>query len=198
MCAASGRGRAVLDLRGGGIDTGGVQAIETALIVPVPEAEDVVGVHRARFDQAARWGVPAHVTVLYPFVPPEAVTDELLDAVRETVAGMPRFEIEFAQVRWFGEQVVWLAPSPDQPFRALTAALWARFPDYPPYRGEFADVVPHLTVGHDVPPADLTAAADAVAARLPLRAAPREVLLMVGAPEPDAWRTVARFALGDA
>ncbi|MEV4534006.1 2'-5' RNA ligase family protein [Asanoa sp. NPDC049518] len=175
-----------------------MQAIETALIVPVPEVEGVVGAHRARFDQAARWGVPAHVTVLYPFVRPEAVTDELLDVVRETVASMPRFEIEFADVRWFGEQVAWLAPTPDQPFRALTQALWARFPDCPPYRGEFDDVVPHLTIGHDVPLADLTAAADAVAARLPLRAEPREVLLMVGAPEPDAWRTVARFALGDA
>ncbi|WP_089244654.1 2'-5' RNA ligase family protein [Asanoa hainanensis] len=175
-----------------------MQAIETALIVPVPEAEDVVGAHRARYDQAARWGVPAHVTALYPFVPPEAVTDELLEAVREIVAGTSRFEVEFAQVRWFGEQVAWLAPTPDQPFRALTDALWARFPDFPPYRGEFTEVVPHLTIGHDVPVADLTAAAEAVAARLPLRAEPREVLLMVGAPEPDAWRTVARFALGDA
>jgi 2'-5' RNA ligase len=176
----------------------GVEAIETALIVPVPEVEDVVGVHRARFDQAARWGVPAHVTVLYPFAPPDAVTDDLLDAVRETVAGLPRFEIEFAEVRWFGEQVAWLAPTPDQPFRALTEALWARFPEYPPYRGEFTDVVPHLTIGHDVPVQDLSAAAETVAARLPLRAEPREVCLMVGAPEPDAWRTAARFALGDA
>ena len=96
------------------------------------------------------------------------MTEDLLDAVRETVAGLPRFEIEFSEVRWFGEQVAWLAPTPDQPFRALTEALWARFPDYPPYRGEFADVVPHLTIGHDVPVEDLSAAAEAVAARLPL------------------------------
>ena len=92
--------------------------------------------------------------------------------------------------------MAWLAPRPDPPFRALTEALWARFPDHPPYRGEFADVVPHLTIGHDVPVDELSAAA--VTARLPLRAEPREVWLMVGAPEPDAWRRAARFALGDA
>lgn len=198
VCPAPHRAETVLDLRGGDTDTCGVQAIETALIVPVPAAEDVVGVHRARFDQAARWGVPAHVTALYPFVPPGAVTDDLLEAVRETVAGVPRFGIEFAEVRWFGDQVAWLAPTPDQPFRALTDALFSRFPDHPPYRGEFADVVPHLTIGHDVPVADLAAAAEAVAAQLPLRAEAREVWLMVGAPEPDAWRRAARFALGDA
>ena len=190
--------RTVLDLEGGGIDTGGVQVIETALIVPVPEAEEVVGPYRARFDQAARWGVPAHVTALYPFVPPDDITDELLDAVRETVAATAAFAVEFRELRWFGEQVVWLAPTPDQPFRDLTQALWARFPDQPPYGGVFDDVVPHLTIGHDVPVPDLRAAAGAVAERLPVRAQAREVWLMVGAPEPDSWRTAARFTLGDA
>ncbi|WP_203699687.1 2'-5' RNA ligase family protein [Asanoa iriomotensis] len=174
-----------------------MQVIETALIVPVPEAEEVVGPYRARFDQAARWGVPAHVTALYPFVPPNDITPDVLDAVRETVAATARFAVEFTEVRWFGEQVVWLAPTPDQPFRALTEALWARFPDQPPYGGAFEDVVPHLTVGHDVATIDLQDAAHAVAARLPLRAEPREVWLMVGAPEPDSWHTAARFAFGD-
>lgn len=188
----------VLDLEGAGTDTDGVEGIETALIVPVPEAEDAVRAYRARFDSAARWGVPAHVTALYPFVAPDALTPEVLDAVRETVASTPRFSVEFTQVGWFGEQVAWLAPRPDTPFRALTEALWARFPDHPPYGGAFADVVPHLTIGHDVPADALRGAAEAVTARLPLRAEPREVWLMVGAPEPDSWHTAARFAFGAA
>jgi hypothetical protein len=37
-------------------------ASQSAVIVTVPAAEDVVGRHRARFDVAAGWGVPAHVT----------------------------------------------------------------------------------------------------------------------------------------
>jgi hypothetical protein len=41
----------------------------SAVLVPVPEAERVVSRYRARLDGAAALGVPAHVTVLYPFVP---------------------------------------------------------------------------------------------------------------------------------
>ena len=174
-----------------------MEAIETALIVPVPEVEDVVGAYRTRYDAAARWGVPAHVTALYPFVAPAALTDDVLGAVRATVAATARFAVEFAEVAWFGEQVAYLAPRPDGQFRALTEALWARFPEHPPYGGAFADVVPHLTIGHDVPVEALRGAAEAVSARLPLRAEPREVWLMVGAPEPDSWHTAARFAFGD-
>jgi hypothetical protein len=37
-------------------------ASQSAVIVTVPAAEDVLGRHRARFDVAAGWGVPAHVT----------------------------------------------------------------------------------------------------------------------------------------
>src|SRR5580658_9294142 len=39
---------------------------ESALLVLVPAAEPAVGQHRARLDGAARDGVPAHITVLYP------------------------------------------------------------------------------------------------------------------------------------
>jgi len=175
-----------------------VEAIETALIVPIPEAETAVGPFRAGLDRAARWGVPAHVTVLYPFLDPDAITDTVLAAVQETVAATPRFAVEFTHVGWFGDRVAWLAPRPDEPFRALTEALWRRFPDRPPYGGAHAEVVPHLTLGHDAPQPALRDAADAVAAHLPLRATPCEVWLMVGAPEPDSWHTAARFAFGDA
>ena len=43
--------------------------------------------------------------------------------------------------------MVWLRPTPDADFRALTTALSAAFPNYPPYHGEFTDPQPHLTIG---------------------------------------------------
>ena len=49
-----------------------MRASESAVIVPVPEAEPAVGGLRAALDRAAVWGVPAHVTLLYPFVTPRA------------------------------------------------------------------------------------------------------------------------------
>lgn len=42
---------------------------ESSLPLVVPEAERAVREHRAEFDLAARVGVPAHITVAYPFKP---------------------------------------------------------------------------------------------------------------------------------
>src|SRR4051794_31272378 len=45
----------------------------SALVVVVLEAEAVVGRHRPVLDDSAPRGVPAHVTVLFPLVPPTAL-----------------------------------------------------------------------------------------------------------------------------
>ena len=43
-------------------------------------------------------------------------------------------------------RVLCLRPEPDEPFRAMTAALVAAFPEHPPYGGKYADPIPHATV----------------------------------------------------
>ena len=60
-------------------------AAESAVLVPVPEAERAVGGHRDRLDRAAAWGVPAHVTVLYPFVAPPAITATVIAGLADAV-----------------------------------------------------------------------------------------------------------------
>ena len=42
----------------------------------------------------------------------------------------------------------YLAPEPSAPFIALTGALVTEFPQFPPFAGEFATIIPHLTVAH--------------------------------------------------
>ncbi len=169
---------------------------QTALILPVPEAEDAVGAHRARWDRAAGWGVPAHITVLYPFLPPELIDCRVLSDLREVIGSVPVCGAVLDRVGWFSERVVWLAPRPEQPFRELTLAVWRRFPAAAPYGGEFAEVVPHLTIGHDAARAALDRAGVAVAARLPITFVPGPVRLMAGTPGRRPWRTVAEFACG--
>jgi hypothetical protein len=61
---------------------------ESAVLVPVPEAERVVSPHRSRLDRAAALGVPAHVTVLYPFMPPAAITPSVVEALAAAVASV--------------------------------------------------------------------------------------------------------------
>ena len=95
--------------------------MQSALLLPVPAAETAVGPHRARLDLSARDGVPAHITVLYPFLPPAEIRPDVLAELSRLFAGAPRFSFTLDRVRWFDESVVWLGPSDESPFRALTA-----------------------------------------------------------------------------
>jgi 2'-5' RNA ligase len=171
-----------------------VEPTETAVIVPFPDLEPLVGPYRRRMDRAARWGVPAHVTVLYPFVPPP-VRPETVDLLTAALADATAFECTFARFRWFGEDVVWLAPEPAGPFRAMTAAVWRAFPDHPPYGGQFDEGIPHLTIGHDHDVAAMRAAEADLTPRLPLHGTVDRVWVMAGTDAPDSWRTVAEVNL---
>lgn len=175
---------------------------ETALLVPVPAAEPAVGRHRARLDEAARDGVPAHITVLYPFLPPAGIDEPLLASLGRLFAGFAAFEFTLDRVSWFGEQVIWLGPRDPAPFSALTSLAFATFPCCPPYGGQHAEVIPHLTIGHAGGQQALRAAAESVSPCLPIEATAAEVILMTGprpgtaGTPPGQWRTIAAFPLG--
>ncbi len=171
---------------------------QTAVVALIPRAEDIVGPLRARLDPAAALGVPAHVTVLAPFVPPAAMDDAARSALAGAVASVPAFEVTFARVAWFWPQVLFLAPEPAAPFAGLTQAVWRAFPGYPPYGGAYEKVVPHLTVGADQPEAALAEAARTVAPALPISARVAVVTLMQGSLEPESWHVVADFPLASA
>jgi 2'-5' RNA ligase len=165
----------------------------TALIVEVPEAEPLVHDWRARYDWSAQHGVPAHVTVLFPFVPVEHVDDVLLDELRRLFAGEAAFAFSLPRVARFPE-VAWLAPEPDQPFRRLTALIYERYPEYPPYEGIHDDVIPHLTVAEgDAALQDEVEAA--LTPQLPISAR-ADAATMIVEDEAGYWQAGPRFPLG--
>jgi hypothetical protein len=175
--------------------------LQSALLVLVPAAEPAVGAHRARLDASARDGVPAHLTVLYPFLPPALIDDAVLASLARLFAGFPAFAFTLDRVGWFSDEVVWLGPRDEGPFRALTDLAFSAFPSCPPYGGQLADVIPHLTIGHVGSLAALRAAGDAVLPALPIKAAASEVTLMTGprpgtpGTPPGQWRLIAAFPL---
>jgi 2'-5' RNA ligase len=175
---------------------------ESALLIAVPAAEPAVGEYRARLDPSARDGVPAHLTVLYPFLPPPLIDDAVLASLAALFADFPAFAFALDRVGWFGDDVVWLGPRDGRPFRALTALAWEAFPAWAPYRGQYADVTPHLTIGQRGGLSALRAAAEAVRPYLPVEATATEVTLMAGpspgtpGTEPGRWRDLATFPLG--
>ncbi len=171
-------------------------AIESALVVRVPEAEPVVAQWRSRYDPAATWGVPAHVTVLYPFVPPDRIDGELTDRISEVIGTIAAFDATFATIDQFGNDVLILRPAPSGRFSALTSAVVTEWPDYLPYEGVHDEVIPHLTVADMGPDGPFDAIAEKMLSGLPILTTVNKVDLMVGSYEPGSWHTIATFALG--
>jgi 2'-5' RNA ligase len=164
---------------------------DTALIVEVPEAEPLVHEWRLRYDNASL-GIPAHVTVLFPFVKVEHFDDILLDELRRLFAAEPAFSFALTHVARFTDHA-WLAPEPSEPFKRLTALIFERYPAYPPYEGIHDVVIPHLTVaGGDTSLQDEVDAA--LTPQLPINAHAREVTLIVE-DEAGHWRAAERFSL---
>ena len=120
---------------------------ETAFIVRVPEAEAHVASLRSRFDASVQLGVPAHITVLVPFMAPDQVTPSVLVEIQAALSHVPSFAFSLNQVRRF-PATAYLAPEPTEPFIALTKALVRTFPEFPPFRGEHESIVPHLTIAN--------------------------------------------------
>jgi hypothetical protein len=129
-----------------------VRASLSAFVVMVPEAEELVSALRSKFDESARLGVPAHITVLFPFMPAERIDPLVADACVNTLSAHRKFAFQLRRVGRF-PVTAYLEPDPKDPFIALTESLAQAFPDYPPFRGEFTDIIPHLTVAHGSAPA---------------------------------------------
>ncbi|HWE56426.1 MAG TPA: 2'-5' RNA ligase family protein [Acidimicrobiales bacterium] len=153
--------------------------VQSAVLIPVPAADSVVGEWRFEHDPVAAAGVPAHVTLLVPWLPPDEITDDDLRELDDELSEVDAFDFDLTRVDWFGRRVLWVAPEPADPFLKLTHRLADRF-HTPPWDDEFDEVIPHLTVAHASDGVELAPIADDVATRLPVRCRAEEVWVMVG------------------
>jgi 2'-5' RNA ligase len=170
----------------------------TALVVPLPALEPVVGSWRSRYD-ASVTGVPAHVTVLVPWIPPDELTNADLDAIGKLAKSWDAFEVTFAEFRAFtssvGPKVHWLSPEPADPFLQITDDLSIVWPEYPPYGGAHGpEPVAHLTVSSAAADDELDEMFEAVSAQLPITTTATE--LSVLEVRDGSCRTRASFRLG--
>lgn len=166
----------------------------SGLVLVVPELEPFTDDVRATHDPAARAGMPPHVTLLYPFVPMPLFGPAHRAALAETAARFAPFDLRFSRIARF-PQVLWLAPEPEAPVVALTQALCAAFPDYPPYGGQFDTVIPHVTLAQ-ADEARLDALEPAVQARFATPVTTRVAAVSLFATRARRWREVERFPLG--
>lgn len=173
--------------------------MQTGLILSVPGLRDAVEAWRTAVLPGSRLDVPPHLSVLYPWVEHEPTEEDqrrVVDAARH----MRPFELTFREVGTF-PGFVWLRPEPSELVRAVHQAMAAAFAEFPPYAGEHAEVIPHLTVG-TCEARDTPALAAAVAAALvdpdvpglgPFQAEGVDVALRHSEEEPFTVRRLAAF-----
>jgi 2'-5' RNA ligase len=170
---------------------------ESALVVLAPAAEAVAQPVRDRYDPSAAAGMPAHITLLFPFKAPDEIDDITLATLRDCFARFEPIRFSLGTIKRFPTEVLYLAPEPDEPFRQLTRAIWKLFPDTPPYGGKWPDIIPHLSLAWLADDARLTEVADdfarASAGKLPIAAIASEVALMDN--RSGRWNVEATFRL---
>ena len=73
---------------------------------------------RDRYDPAAPEGVPAHITVLYPFKAPETIDPTDINDLKGIFGGVGPFSFALTSVAQFPD-VMYLVPEPSEPFARL-------------------------------------------------------------------------------
>jgi 2'-5' RNA ligase len=173
-------------------------SLRTAVTIVLDDARDQLEPVRAELDpNAVAAGIPLHVTLLFPFVPPEAVDETVIRSLEELFAARAPLTLTLVELDEF-PGVVYAVPEPGNELKQWVAKLTERFPEYPPYGGQFADVVPHATLGAwDEPQRRdefVARARELTQGMFPLACAIDDVALLEEY-APDRWRERRRFPL---
>jgi 2'-5' RNA ligase len=131
--------------------------------------------------------------VLFPFLAASRIDEGVCAAIAEVVGRQRSFEARFDHSGQF-PGVLYLAPEPDAGFRRLTEAIVERWPEHPPFGGQFDDVVPHLTVAQGQDEAVVEKVETVLLAGLPVVAWVSAVDLLVH--DGTRWRQRASVPLG--
>jgi 2'-5' RNA ligase len=157
-----------------------------------------VAAARSELDPEGARRIGLHVTLLHPFVPRDQVTSVLVARLQEIFAAMKPPTFAFERVDEFPRVVAYAAPEPAAELIDMTLALWAEFPDCPPYDGAVSEPVPHATVvSYARVDTTIEQVRERVEPALPVRCAPSAASLLEEH-EPDRWRELEPLSFGAA
>jgi 2'-5' RNA ligase len=145
-----------------------------------------------QYDPSAAAGVPPHVTLMFPFIPPADLTDGTIETLEKLISGTGPFQFSLTRVNEFEQGVVYLQPEPAEPFAQLTRQIIRQF-GILPYGGDFGEEpVPHLTVGILESTDARQPLMNQLRTALPIVTRAEESWLMVGS-NTGAWKTVRKM-----
>jgi hypothetical protein len=156
------------------------------LLLITPDAEPLLGQWRADHDWAARYGIPAHVTVRMPFLDPH---DWGALAPPPSLTQLLPVEITLARLEDRPGALV-VVVEPDDQLRALTEIVGEIWASLAPHKEDRADFAYHLTVARTDDPRVRSDAWKAIAPHLPMQIAGTELWAAHGSPEVGAEHTV--------
>ena len=124
------------------------------------------------------------------------VDTALEDELRSLFLSFKQFSFHLASTRTFPD-ILYLEPTPSQPFSDLINAIVSRYPENLPYGGTFSEVIPHLTIVHSPDPDELECVRDEFirefSESLPIHASVDRVWLMEK--HQEGWEERTTFAL---
>jgi 2'-5' RNA ligase len=118
------------------------------VLIPPEEVWGPIQAVRERYDRNVERWMP-HVTLLYPFRPPEAfeAAAPLLASACEGIAPFAVTLSRFDRFRHRRSFTLWIAPEPAEPVAALQESLRRHFPDCDDVNRFPRGFQPHLSVG---------------------------------------------------
>jgi 2'-5' RNA ligase len=167
---------------------------ESVILIPVPEAEEFVSDLRVKYDPVGLRGIPAHITLLFPFTPPDKITDDDIEKLRNLFR-IEKFDFHLFKINSF-PGVVFVEPKEREFFINLTKNIYSQFPEYPPFEGKFLpEINPHLTIGHELGDKfeECLNEAKKKEKELPLKCVAKEIYLMSSAN--GFWNIKEKFTL---
>jgi hypothetical protein len=170
------------------------ESAESAIVVRVGLPAALERLRRRCVADATR-GMPAHVTLSYPFIPPVELTREHRSVIAEIGRAHDAFDYRLrGPARW--PDTVYASVDPVEPFLAIHRRLAAAFPDYPIYgRPAGFILVPHVTIAEGPFVDDPSVEADAAWTSLPVRRTAK-ALEVITSNDRVRWRLVWRVPFG--
>ena len=167
---------------------------DSALIIRVELPPGLEALRRRHVADAVE-GVPAHVTLLYPFAEPTSLFDAIHERVAAIVAGHRAWSMTLAGCgRW--PDTLYATVEPDAAVRALQGELAGAFPSLPLYGDPGLPFEPHVTVVEGPGVSDPAVAEDPAWAELPIDEHVADVQLIVRTA--GRWRVDRGFPLAGA
>jgi 2'-5' RNA ligase superfamily len=160
-------------------------------------SDDLSLAHRDLYPERIPEQIPFSITLLFPWLPAPAVTQDDLERLRSFFAARPPLEFALTSVAEFPDAVAYAVPEPDDNLRETMQALWALYPQCPPYGKPGSTPSPHATLTRYANPINATfeQAKARVERFLPVDCVVHEAILLEEY-ELDRLRTAETFTFG--